>query len=714
MKTFDEMNFHPESEELVELLCNKTQNEDPLFFRVVVAYYLAMISAMMRVNIVTRDRDEIPVSMYAINLAVSGSGKGYSTNLIESQVINQFRSNFTDSTLPGLAQQNLPKIANQRAIRKGSDPDVELTKTEKEYDDIGPLFFSFDSGTAPALKSVRQKLLLANAGSMNLMVDEIGSNLTEIRELLAPMLELYDIGTIKPKLVKGTTEHQRYEEIIGRTPSNMMLFGTPASLLDGGRKEEEFVALFEEGYGRRCFFGYSKSHRKKSGMTARELYDQRTCGNASTFLEALSDKLGRLADMAFVGTTLNISEDVEILFTEYEIQCGDLALDFSEHETMRKSEISHRHFKALKLAGAYAFIDGSPEITEDHAYYAIKLAEESGKAFQNILTRDRPYVKLAKYLADLPRSATQPDLVEDLPFYTGTNAKKQEMMQLAIAYGYQNNIIIKRAFNDGIEFISGETLKKTDLSKMIVSYSTDIAKGYLPDTANFDDLHKLTQKKGMHWCNHHFSNGHRCEDAALPGFNMVVLDIDHGVNISTAKLLLKDYKALFYTTRSHTENDHCFRILLPTNYELQLDAHDFKEFSKNIFTWVPFEGIDQVTGQRARKWLSHDGEYEYQDGELLDILQFIPKTSKNDSFKAKVLDQQGMDNLERWVMNNTGDGNRNNMLLRYAMILVDGGFDFDGILKRVTDLNDKLADKLTEQEIVSTIMATVSKAISRK
>jgi hypothetical protein len=713
MKTFDEMEFHPESEELVELLCNKTQNEDPLFFRVVVAYYLTMISAMMRVNIVTRDRDEIPVSMYAINLAVSGSGKGYSTNLIESQVINQFRSNFTDSTLPGLAQQNLPKIANQRAIRKGSDPDVELTKTEKEYDDIGPLFFSFDSGTAPALKSIRQKLLLANAGSMNLMVDEIGSNLAEVKELLAPMLELYDIGTIKPKLVKSTTDNQRYEEIIGRTPSNMLLFGTPASLLDAGKTEEDFYGLIDAGYARRCFFGYAKNHKKKSGMTARELYDQRTCSNASAFLEALSDKLGRLADMAFVGTALNISEDVELLFTEYEIKCGTSADDFAEHETMRKSEMGHRHFKALKLAGAYAFIEGSPEITEDHAYYAIKLAEESGKAFQNILARDRPYVKLAKYLAALPRSATQPDLVEDLPFYTGTNAKKQEMMQLAIAYGYQNNIIIKRAFNDGIEFISGETLKKTNLDEMLVSYSTDIAKNFLPDTAKFDDLHKLTQKNGMHWCNHHFDKGHRCEDDALPGFNMIVLDIDHEINMSTAKLLLKDYKALFYTTKRHTATENRFRIILPTNYELKLDAKDYKEFMLNLFQWLPFS-VDAATGQRARKWLSHNGHYEYQDGELLDILQFIPKTSKNDSFRAKVLDQQGMDNLERWVMNNTGDGNRNNMLLRYAMILVDGGFDFDGILKRVTDLNDKLADKLTEQEIVSTIMTTVSKALSKK
>jgi len=73
-----------------------------------------------------------------------------------------------------------------------------------------------------------------------------------------------------------------------------------------------------------------------------------------------------------------------------------------------------------------------------------------------------------------------------------------------------------------------------------------------------------------------------------------------------------------------------------------------------------------------------------------------------------------MDNLERWVINNIGDGNRNNMLLRYAMILMDAGFDFDGIRARVVGLNEKIADKLEEVEIMGTIMISVAKAIAKR
>jgi hypothetical protein len=711
LKSFDEMDFHPESEQLVKILCEKTQNTNPLFFRVMVAYYLSSVAAMMRANVLTLDQGKIPVNMYCINLAVSGSGKGYSCNVIESEIIDQFRHNFTQMTFPLLAAKNLPKIATTRAARKGTDPDNELASAEKEFEDIGEFLYSFDSATSPALKQARQKLLMAEAGALNLQIDEIGSNLSGNQESLTTYLELFDVGVVKPKLVKNTADNKRSEEIHGRTPTNMMLFGTPSKLLDGGKIEEEFHTLLETGFGRRCFFGYSKSHERKRGLTAREILDIRTDKSTSQFIEKLSDHLGTLADMAFVGKTMPLSEDVTLLFIQYQIECEQQAYKLGEHEDTRKAEISHRHFKALKLAGTYAFIDGSPEVTERHAYQAIKLAEESGIAFGKLLTRDRPYVKLANYIAAVSRPVTQVDLVEDLQFYKGTSSQKADLLQLAIAHGYQNNIIIKKVFHDGIEFLHGETLKKVDLSKMQVSYSTDFAKDYQSDSAAFEDLHVLTQTPGYHWCTHAFLSEHRSEDNAIPGFNLLVLDVDHGVTLETARELLKEYKSLIYTTKRHTDAEHRFRIILPMNYSLELDAKDYKDFMNNVWQWLPFE-VDTATGQRSRKWMSNDGDYFYNDGDVLDILPFIPKTSKNEDFKKTVLDQQGMDNLERWVINNTGDGNRNQMLHRYAMILKDAGYDFEGVRQKVYALNDKLPSKLTEAELMGTVMVSVTKALA--
>jgi hypothetical protein len=46
------------------------------------------------------------------------------------------------------------------------------------------------------------------------------------------------------------------------------------------------------------------------------------------------------------------------------------------------------------------------------------------------------------------------------------------------------------------------------------------------------------------------------------------------------------------------------------------------------------------------------------------------------------------------------------------MILVDAGFDFDGIRNKVTRLNEKMQDKLQEAEILGTVMVTVGKALA--
>lgn len=713
MRSFDQMNYHPTSERVVEILCNKTQNSNPLFFRVLVGYYFSLVASTMRCTIATHDRGDLPVNMYALNLSTSGSGKGFSTNIIENNVINRFRQRFLEETFPIVAETALPKLALKRANRKSTDPDEELVRVQKEFDQLGSLVFSFDSGTPAAVKQMRHKLLMADAGSVNLQIDEIGSNLLGNIEVLNTFLELYDVGLIKQKLIKNTSENTRNEEIVGRTPTNMMLFGTPAKLLNGSKAEEELYSMLEAGYARRCFFGYSRASNKAEDLSPDEVYDMLTDQSNNVYLDTLSDQLENLADMINMNKRLLMTKETSLLLIEYRLKCEKEAALYPEHEEIKKAEISHRYFKALKLAGAYAFIDDSTELTQEHLYYAIKLADESGEAFNRLLTRDRNYVKLAKYIATVRRDITQADLVEDLPFYRGALGQKAEMLSLAIAYGYKNNIIIKKSFSDGIEFLRGETLEETDLDKLVIAYSADITTDYSNEFAPFDQLHKLTQAPGMHWVAHHLNGGYRNEENCIAGFNLVVIDVDGGVNMSTAKTLLKNYKFLLYTTKRHTDTEHRFRIILPINYKLEMDAKDYKEFMANIYEWLPFE-VDKATNQRARKWMSNDGHYEYNDGDVLDALPFIPKTSKNEDRKQLLESQQSMDNLERWVINNIGDGNRNNMLLRYGMILLDAGFDFDGIRTRVMSLNEKIADKLTEAEILSTIMVTVSKAMAKR
>lgn len=714
MKDLSTVEHNYISERLVDIMCQKTQSNSPQFFRVLVAYYFAKVAASMRASVNTIDRGNLPINIYAVNLAPSGTGKGLSTNIMEEQVLEGFRHKFMEETFPALAAKNLVKLANKRAIKDDMETETAQIKVEDEFALAGELAFSFNSATTAAVKQMRHKLLMADAGAVNMEIDEIGSNLLGNVEVLVAFLELYDVGKIKQKLTKNTKENMRSVEIEGRTPTNMMLFGTPSKLLNGGKTEEEFYSMLETGYARRCIFGYVKDNPKDLDITPEQLLAQMRNNTSDDFLVSLNEQMANLADIINFKREIEVSEEVTLIYLEYKIDCEKRAAELLEHDEIRKTEISHRYFKAIKLAATYAFIEDTHEITEDQLYSAIKLVEEAGESFKGLLTRERNYVKLAKYIATVRGEVSHVDLVEDLPFYKGSESAKRELLNLAIAYGYKNNIIIKKLFNDGIEFLRGETLQESDIENMSMSHSDHEAFRYeFTDEMPFSDISLLTQEPNLHWVTHELLEGHRTEENCKPGFNMIVIDIDDGFPMQAAAKLMEEYTFHLYTTKRHTDKVNRYRMVFPINYTLKLDAADFKEFMNNFYEWLPFD-VDAETNQRSRKWLTHTGEFIDNEGALIDALPFIPKTSKNEERKQRLLDSSSLTNLERWFVNNTGTGNRSKQLIKFAYLLVDNGLDISEVRRSVLDLNDKLPDKLPESEISSTILVSAAKAIAAR
>lgn len=707
MIDFENMKHHEVLEDLTQVLSKKTQSDNPLFYRVLVAYYLAKVAGTMNPMIKTLDRGTIPVNVYAINLAPSGFSKGYSTNLIETHVISKFKKTFMRQTFPIIGEANLNKIAVARSQAKGTDPDEERDDVNKEFLRAGNLLFSFSEGTSPAVKQMRHKILMANCGAINLEMDEIGSNLIANSEVLNSFLELYDVGRIKQKLIKNTSDNVRNTEMDGITPTNMMLFGTPDKLLDGAKTEEEFYSFLSTGYARRCLFGFIKdTSNNMLELTPKQILEMRMDKSNDTIFNTISDKLAKLAEPQHHGKVITVDEDVALELIEYEMFCEKRIEEIPTMESIRRAEMKHRYFKSLKLAGAYAFIDESSHITMDHLHSAIKLVEESGLALQDLLKRDKPHVKLAKYLADKDTDVTHADLLEDLTTFKGSISAKNEQIALATAWGYKNNIVIKKSFTDGIEFLSADSLKEVDLDRLAISVSDDIAFNYENHYVSWDKLGEEMQNDGMHWCAHHLRNGHRKDENVIEGFDYIVIDVDDGITLEAAKTLLKGYKCLFYTTKRHTEECNRFRIIMPMNYRLNLDKQDYKDFMQNVYDFLPF-GVDDSTSDRPRKWLTNKGEFEYIEGESLDVLPFIPKTTKAEEHRKRIMDTQSLDNLERWFTQKTGKGNRSNQLIKYALVLVDMGYDILDIQDKVMSLNSKLADKMDEAEIMNTILRTV-------
>ena len=713
----DKIPHHPAIEEITEVLCNKTQNTDKGFFRVTAAYFLGKMAAAQRAVVVTKDRGEVPVNIYALALATSGFGKGHSVNILEGEFLAGFKKRFMEDTMPSVVESSLWDYANTKAAKSGTQPEDEYSKAEATLTRLGTYPFTFDSGTAPAVKQLRDRLIMSKIGSINLQIDEIGSNLVNNTEILNVFLELFDQGLTKLKLTKNTADSKRTEELEGKTPTNMLLFGTDAKLLDGGTTETEFYSFLETGYARRCLFAQGQQDRKAfHTMDAAEIYRRQIEPSNNATVDKWANHFSKLAEASMYGWQMQVEDDVAIKLLEYKINCEKAADLMKEHEQIRKAEMSHRYFKALKLAGALAFVDRSVNVEMFHLLQAIKLTEESGDAFQVILNREKPYVKLAKYVAEVGTEVTHADLLEALPFYKSGQAARNEMMNLAIAWGYPRHIIIKKKFTDGIEFFQGSTLKQTNLEELSISVSDNWAYNYEASTLGFDQLEDLAvmqQDNGdpMHWCNHTFVDGHRSNESAIPGFDMIVIDVDGTASLDVVHEMLSDYKFMTYTTKRHDpKGEHRFRLILPINYYLELDNVEYKEFMNSFMEWLPFK-TDEGANQRARKWETNPKAkcFTNKEGALLDALPFIPRTTRNEEYKKELKQVQSMDNLERWFAQRIATGNRNDNMIKFALALVDSGWSLQEVNDAVYAFNRKLANALPEAELSATVMRTVAK-----
>ena len=715
--------YHPFSEKIVDILVRKVNNDNRHFFRILTGYYLSKVASMMRCNIDTNDRGIIPVNTYVLNLMVSGTGKGYSTNILEHEFISHFRKEFLNNIFPRKAEENIQTLAQERSQARlnngqsilplSEEYDIQLDKLQRHFDRLGELAFSFDSGTSPAVKQMREKLLLASAGSMNLELDEVGSHISANADVLNVFLELYDIGFVKQKLIKNTVENIRSEELPGNTPTNLMMFGTPTKLLDGGKVEEEFKEFLETGYARRLLFGYTVDTHRTKYASAQERYQQMVDANLAKDMVLIQQTFTNFAKRPF-NPVLQMSDANHIYLTEYQMKCEEQADNFKAHMHIHKNEMSHRHYKAIKLAGAYTFADNSTEITQDHLDYAISVVEDSGEAFHTLMRKQGPYERLAHYLADCDNDVTQHELMEELPFYRGSEAQRKDLMTLATSFGYRNNIIIKKRLLDDIEFFNGETLMETDLNSLTVAISKDMAYNFevRDPKPPFNQLHKLTTADGYHYTAHGFINGHRKSENVIPGFDLLILDCDGDVNIPVVKVLLEDYTFLISTTKRHTEELNRFRLILPMSHRIKLTTNDYSRFMANVFEWLPFP-VDEGAKDIARKWAGYAGQYEYNKGNTIDATMFIPETKRSDETKAQI-SANGAGNIERWFMAHTIKGNRANHLYRFGMVLIDAKWVLGDIVEKLENFNNSLDTPLPEDQFRNSTIKSISKEYQKR
>lgn len=689
-----------------EVINNRIGDTDEHFMQIMIVNGLSQIATNMHINIEHYDGTKVPCNAYCLSLAPSGYNKGRLMNILEDTVFNSFRQNY-EEIFGEVAQENCTLKAEQDAARKGIDFEDAMDIIYKRWDKLPKPLYSFSDATEAGLKAVREKYTMAGIGGTNMVIDEIAYNLPKFEEVLTSFLEVYDVAKLKDKLIKVDSNNEA-----GRIPATLLMFGSPSSLLNGSKNENDFIDMLRQGYARRMFFSYIKNYDKLKGESPEEIIRRaKMSKDVSTEFSCFKS----LASKEWIGASLQCSDDFFVRLLKYKEECEDKADKLKDHEEIRRFEVSHRYWKTLKLSGLLAIAECRTNVTLDDLEDAIEFAEESGKHFEQIMNREPHYMRLFNYIADVETKVTEADLYSNLHFYSSSNSgQRRDMRSLAAAHAYNVGGVFKETSKNGVTFYEAELLKNTDLNKLILSYSTDITEGYDNVEVKWDELCEFVTTDGFHFVAKHLKDGYRKADNAFGSINMIVLDVDHDCSIELAIAMLKDYKFALYTTKRHTDKEHRFRILMPMKYNVNLNTEDHKKFMKNIMEWLPFD-IDQQATDVARKWLTNSGTLYKNEGILLDPTNFIPDTNKATETKKKIDDLSNMDNIERFFMVQlNGGATRSNTIIKFALMLVDGGFDYETIEDRVMMFNDKLDVPLPVAEVMKTIMVTVRKRISER
>ena len=713
MNDFHTLEHHPFINEVGAALAAKTNNPDPAMFRVMSAWHLVKAVSNMHGMVKSAVGSPMPINMYAICLAPSGAGKGHAMSTLEQGIFGRYYGSF-DAKVEEAEHRAINVISNRLVADKGIDEALARTKAEKEITELGAYVETFDSGSSPAIKQLRAKIQQLGFGALNLQIDEIGSNLTGSEEGLTTFLELYDLGQIKQKITKVSKDSGRTLDKRTATPANLLMFGTPSKLFDGGQTEKLFIDLVTAGYARRSFFSWQASRKGVKSLSQDEAFQKAvallTALDASPWISKVQQLL-----QGESGKVYGLTDRADKQLFSYRVYCEQRSEEYPEHMEDVRAEMMHRHIKTMKVAAAFAALERLPVVLIRHINHAIALTEESGIAFQTMLTRDKAYVRLAKYITSNKNRVTQADLVNTLPFYTGSQSARNDMMSLATSWAYSHDKIIKKEYADGIEFFSGDSLEQTNLDAIPLSYSSHMADNYTNSTPEWAKLPKLLLANDMHFTNHWLAAGehgmgHRSEANIVEGCNFIVLDVDGTASLQLTRSVLSDYTYYIYTTKSHQDDDHHYRIVMPLSHKVNLNRETFGNFMRNIFNWLPFE-VDVAAKDRCRKWASNPGQLEQNEGNLLDATQFIPNTVRQEKLALAADGLKNLPALERWFALQMSAGNRNNMLARFAFVLVDQGMSLPEIETRVISLNNSQSDKLSMAEIQQTVLRSVAQRI---
>lgn len=235
---------------------------------------------------------------------------------------------------------------------------------------------------------------------------------------------------------------------------------------------------------------------------------------------------------------------------------------------------------------------------------------------------------------------------------------------------------------------------------MFVSRITNLTQAHDQKFNNLKEVSEFALK--YDWSPFTFKDGYR-HSTSWASCNLMVLDIDKGCTIDNAKELFKEYTYLIQTTKSHDDNNHRFRVIIPLSSTIK-----DQEVYKN--TWYSlsnkFSFIDQQCKDMARFYYKSKSYVCENTGRVLDpVLDVvIPSYFEKPRLELKLTKGKLSRATMEFVVNGAMPGERNIGCFKAAKDMQEQGYTIEETIEKLMKspcVGDDFSDKELERTVAS-------------
>jgi hypothetical protein len=563
-------------------------------------------------------------------------------------------------------------------------------------------------GTSEGLFYVAMSQASSFFGSLNLQTDELGDVIGSSTGLLLKLKELHD-GHFKAKIIKGDTSEEMKGDI-NNVICNFIGMGSRKGVTADSEKELKRIAT--SGMYRRTFIIDNKDPIEKNKepddiKDFEEYIFQLNETLRTDFIERR--KINPISERP-----MDISEDYELVLDEIDDDLikrahDDQLNEFAQYDTGSLEMI-------IDLSHIIAFLEWDMIVTSKHLRKAYDFFKRTRDTVEHTFKTIHPY-KTMYDLLTLKSNMTVSEMAEFENNIPISAAKVKDNIALLEELCYRKDEVLIKSEGKVTRYRI-EALPKTDLSKIIVSLTTDNkwekSVHFDAHTITWDQLKRLVvSEKTQCFTTAHFDENYRAKKNFIEGQNLIAFDIDEGMTLQQAENIFEPYTYLIYTTKSHQikkgEKEPCdrFRIILPTKTKYYVTEDQHKRMYENMAEGLDVHN-DTQTKNVSRLWFTNpEAEVIEHIGEdLFDVTPYIPDTIKSENIMPMVtnineqVDSGEMSKREagftKWFITNTSEGNRHENLTNAYYFFRDLGLD---PVEKVSRLNAMLFNPMTEHEM---------------